>query len=542
MRVIRFLLCAASLLVVLVSIPGRALADPGPGGSLFLPLVSKPAIPAIPAPVLKWAYGGCYASWCETGWYSSPAAVDVNGDGTAEVIAAAYSAWALNGTTGALVWRAGNTSNRAWPGIAIADLERDGFNEIVVARSGPWVTAYRLDGSVKWERQPSGAGGEYRGLLVADLDNNASSREVVVTRAYGSATNTWVLNSSGTTLPGWPRQDAGSSTGYAWGVYNNNAAAGNLIGSAALELVVPSDVHYINAYARDGSALPASPSVYPGKTWGRVGVWESLTTELRGWGECDGVRPESYRANFADGPAVITDVNGDGVNEVIVTGNMYNCIDGYPSQYMALFLFNADRTRFVQDGFDWSQNPLDTGAPIAEDYNVIESVSPSPVAADLDGDGLKEILYASYDGRLHAFWLDKTEHEGWPFSVYHPAEGFYRFASEPAVADLNNDGKAEVIFASWTQKGSGAWGKLHILAWDGSPLFEVTLPAPRSGGVTWNGAMAAPTLANIDADPDLEVILNTSSAGTVVYDLPGSTGARVLWGTGRGNYGRTGSP
>ena len=49
------------------------------------------------APVLKWAYGGCYSSWCETGWYSSPAVADVNGDGKNEVIASAYSLWALNG-------------------------------------------------------------------------------------------------------------------------------------------------------------------------------------------------------------------------------------------------------------------------------------------------------------------------------------------------------------------------------------------------------------------------------------------------------------
>jgi len=52
--------------------------------------------------------------------------------------------------------------------------------------------------------------------------------------------------------------------------------------------------------------------------------------------------------------------------------------------------------------------------------------------------------------------------------------------------------------------------------------------------------MAAPTLANIDADADLEVVLNTAHSGFVAYDLPGTENARVLWGTGRGNYQRTG--
>jgi len=33
------------------------------------------AAPALQAPMLKWQRGGC-TSWCETGWYSSPAVAD----------------------------------------------------------------------------------------------------------------------------------------------------------------------------------------------------------------------------------------------------------------------------------------------------------------------------------------------------------------------------------------------------------------------------------------------------------------------------------
>jgi uncharacterized repeat protein (TIGR01451 family) len=227
-------------------------------------------------------------------------------------------------------------------------------------------------------------------------------------------------------------------------------------------------------------------------------------------------------------------MNGDGVNEVVVTGNMYDCIPGYPSQYMAAFIFNGDRSRYNQGGNDWRVGPVDTGAPIQEDYNVIESAEPNPVLADLDGDGNQEILYASYDGRLHAFWLDKS---GWTYSVY--TSGPYRFASEPAVGDLDNDGKAEVIFTSWVQKGSGLTGQLLILDYQGHLLQAVDLP-PGYGGADWNGAMAAPTLANIDSDPDLEVVIETAHSGLVAYDLPGTAQARILWGTGRGSYLRNG--
>jgi uncharacterized repeat protein (TIGR01451 family) len=97
-----------------------------------------------------------------------------------------------------------------------------------------------------------------------------------------------------------------------------------------------------------------------------------------------------------------------------------------------------------------------------------------------------------------------------------------------------------VVFASWVQKGSYQTGKLHVLTWDGQVLYEVSLP-PAFGSPDWNGALAAPTLANIDADADLEVVVNTAHSGVVAYDLPGTAGARILWGTGRGNYQRTGS-
>ena len=513
--------------------PGSPVSGQGGPGDIYLPLISRPPS----GPTLKWQRGGCYSSWCETGWYSSPAVINIDGDPQAEIIASAYSLIALDGETGALQWRSGGTSNRTWPGIVLADIDNDAQTDIVIAQSGPVVSAYSMNGTTKWTKTPSGSGGEYRGLLVTNLDGSGGM-EVVVTRASGSATNTWVLNSAGNSIGGkWPQMS--DDSGYAWGVYNANAAAGDLRPDVpGLELVVPSDVHYINAYDKSGNQLA---SAYSGKGWGKVGVWEDLAVEQRGWGECDGVRAESYRANFADGPAVIADVNGDGVREVVAVGNMYDCAAGYPpSRYYALYIFNADRSRFNAGGYNWTSIPIDTGAPLSEDYDVIQSAQPNPVVADLDGDGKQEILFSSYDGRVHAYWLDKIEHGSWPYSVYKPAEGFYRFASEPVVADLDCDGKAEVLFSSWVPNGSNRTGKLHMLGNNGQVLHEVDLPMAFNGN--WNGGMAAPTLANVDTDADLEIVINTAHSGVVVYDLPGTSGACSLqWPTGRANYGRTGS-
>ena len=110
---------------------------------------------------------------------------------------------------------------------------------------------------------------------------------------------------------------------------------------------------------------------------------------------------------------------------------------------------------------------------------------------------------------------------------------------QPLPAQNDDDGSAEVIFTSWAEKGSHATGKLHILSALGVPLHEVFLPDAH-GSPDWNGAMAAPTLDNIDGDADLELVINTAHSGFVSYDMPDTDGARVLWGTGRGGYRRAG--
>jgi hypothetical protein len=540
------------LLIIVLWLSSFAELDYSAGAgesTLFLPVIQHSAGPGgIAAPQLKWQRGGCYSSWCETGWYSSPAVADLDGDGHNEVIGSAYSIVALKGDSGDLIWRtasghdrsqpgASNTG-RTWPGIVIADVDNDQQVEIVTAHGGGYLSVYERDGyfSPGWPQQPTG-GLELRGLSVSDLDDDGTL-EIIATGAVYGKVNTWVYEHNGQLRPGWPQ--LGNDSGYAHGIFNDNAAVGDLDGDGFGELVVPSDVHYVCAYERDGTQIPGNP-MYAGKGWGKVGVWEDQAVEQRGWGTCDADdnRAERYRSNFAHGPAVIADVDNNGSMEVVATGNVYDCGYGnYPSRYTGVFVFNTDRSRYQNGAFDWRQAPIDTGAPISEDYNQIENAQPNPVIADLDGDGFMEILFPSYDGRLHAFWLDKTEHGSWPYSVNQPGDGVYRFASEPVVADLNSDSKAEVIFTSWVEKSSEKTGKLHILNYLGKSLHEIDLPPAHSGD--WNGALAAPTLTDIDGDADLEVVLNTAHSGLVAYDLPGTAGAKILWRTGRGSYWRDG--
>jgi hypothetical protein len=351
-----------------------------------------------------------------------------------------------------------------------------------------------------------------------------------------------VFSAGGTVRSGWPARRNGEA-GFGWGMYNENVAVADMNGDGFKEIFAPTDTHYITALDRNGNQLPVS-AIYgntnpPRTVWSQVGVHVDQAADLRGYANCG----TEHRPNFANSAPVVADVDGDGTKELVVVGDVYNCGVGDPDGdlYHLPFILKLDRTRWSGSGHDWTVIPTaEPGSgPLSQDFGVIENSVQDTVVADLDGDGEKEILYSSYDGRVHAYWLDKTQHGNWPSRVPSPggADNF-RFAGEPVVADLDNDGFAEVVFTSWPKKATNGTGHLHILDYLGNELHRVSLPTA-SG--TWNGGLAAPTLANIDGDPDLEVVVGTSRGGVVAYDLPNTSSAVVLWGTGRGNLRRTGT-
>lgn len=491
--------------------------------------------PQLSLPVLKWQRGGC-TSFCQTGWYSSPAVADLDRDGTMEVIWGASDVVAINGEDGTVQWR-GSSGNRVWPGIAIADLTGDGTLEVIVGRNSNQLTVYQANGSVLWTRNPF-SGGEVRSVAVADLENDGLMEIIVGRASSGSTLQMSVYEPDGTVRAGWPARHT-NENGFGAGMYNENITVGDLNADGFKEIFGPTDTHYITVLDRNGTQLPANAIYGAGKVWSQVGVHVDHSVDLIGFANC-GVE---HRPNFANCAPAIGDLDGNGTFEFITTGDVYNCDIGDNEQgdlYVIPFVLNLDRTRWMGSGFDWTviPSPAANATPLSEDFSIIENNVHNTVLADLDGDGQKEILYPSYDGRLHAYWLDKTQHGNWPFVV--PGSGF-RFASEPAVVDLDNDGHAEVIFTSWPQKGAANLGQLHILDYLANTLFTVTLPGSFPSG-SWNGGLGAPTIANIDADPDMEIVVGTSSSGLVAYDMAGTANARILWGTGRGGYLRTGVP
>ncbi len=245
--------------------------------------VSVPALAAVSPPVLKWQRGGCSAGGCQTGWYSSPAVADLDGDGQPEVIWGSYDLVVVQGSTGTLRARATN-GQRVWPGVAVADLTGDGSLEIVVGRGGNQVHAYRFVApgtlQVVWSTAAAfPAGGEVRTLAVEDLETDGQLEVVAGRASGGSFEQVNVFTASGTVRSGWPARRNGEA-GYGWGMYNENVAVADMNGDGFKEIFAPTDTHYITALDRNGNQLPVNP-IYTGRSvWSQVGVHVDQAADL----------------------------------------------------------------------------------------------------------------------------------------------------------------------------------------------------------------------------------------------------------------------
>ena len=63
------------------------------------------------------------------------------------------------------------------------------------------------------------------------------------------------------------------------------------------------------------------------------------------------------------------------------------------------------------------------------------------IAADLDGDGRRELLFGGDDGKLHAL----GERDGKPRLLWSVSLG--RRVGEPILVDLDGDGRPEILVA-----------------------------------------------------------------------------------------------
>ena len=112
------------------------------------------------------------------------------------------------------------------------------------------------------------------------------------------------------------------------------------------------------------------------------------------------------------------------------------------------------------------------------------------------------------------------------------------FASEVVAADLNRDGKPELVFGTYAlAPGSG---RLVVLSAAGKRLHDIRLPRQGKDG-NGIGVPAAPSIGDLDGDGTLEIVLSTFDHGLDVFHVPGSGTNLLPWPTGRGSLLRNGA-
>ena len=141
---------------------------------------------------------------------------------------------------------------------------------------------------------------------------------------------------------------------------------------------------------------------------------------------------------------------------------------------------------------------------------------PAPTVVDLVGDRRPEIVAPVPDGAVYA--VTPTGRKLWRYDYAHGAPK--TFASEVVAADLNDDGRPELVFGTYSLAAGS--GRLIVLSPDGKLLHELRLPhqAVDGNGV---GIPAAPSIGDLDGDGRLELVLTSFDHGLDVFTVPGST-------------------
>jgi hypothetical protein len=381
----------------------------------------------------------------------------------------------------------------------------------------------------------------------------------------------FVFEPDGSLRPGWPRYDTrigegtdlpGGVDGFChghsgFGSYGLNAGIGNLDDDPELEILITYDNHSFQVFNEDGTALSADPSYFtrranPGEcadepmSWGQFIRYVDPQVEEDHYHLHTGDWPGPGNAAWAQwtqSPPIVADVDGDGNNEAVaVTNAERDYGDGYVTVFDALFVLDgnhaAEGGRSARRLPGWEQLPT-SGEPLPNAEGNPSNIVPAVVAVDLADDARPEIISPAADGRLYAWSPDATELWSYDYTGGAPRAG----ASEPVVADLNQDGRPEVVFATYGPDPSGdpvEVSHLHIVSGSGAPLYDILLPDQNHDG-NGVGVLASPTVADVDGDGTLEILVLTLDHGIDVFNVPGSTTNCLLWPTGRANYRRDGA-
>lgn len=456
------------------------------------------------------------------GWLASPAVADLNGDGTNEIIILRAERVESYGPKGNLLWTYSFTG-RAWASPIVANLVGDSALEIAfAARDKVFVldkAGQVLPGfPVTWQN-------EMRALAAGDVDGDGKLDLVASVGHPAPITdvvNAW--HTDGTSVPGFPPNARGVSgcdaQCYLAGAYDQNVGLGDFDGDGKADVIAPQDNAYLSIHKGTGEAFNANSMFKPKKVIG-VRFMHDLALAVQGYANNEDT---DLQAHFTNTAPAIADINGDGAYEAVFTGSVQNASQADRFKGVGLWAIRSDASRIP--GWEAPFHAPGYLDGLWDSGNNIVGLTNQVTIADINATkpGL-EMIFAGFDGRIHAVAADRTEL--WQMQ-YTTSTGV--FTPGIVVADLSADGIPEIVFATYSSAENGS--ALFILDATGKKLFEEPLPN--------RGSMAVPTLADVDGDGTVDIVISLKDAVDKVelariYRVPGSKTNCLLWPTGRAN-------
>lgn len=510
----------------------------------------------------------------QTGWFASPVVFDLDKNGQNEIIAGYYSLFVYD-RNGVQLAHANGNGSRIYAPFVVADLEKDGVYEIICGQGrNVYVYEWRNNSLMLksgWPADTTTAGQspEVRGLAAADLDGDGNI-EIVATTTQTASTSSggaqvFVYSHDGTlhqpnglSYPAWPRYNNLSGVGgdadrngaghQGYGCYGLNVGIGNVDDDAKEEIVVTYDNHHIQAFKDNGVAIDAAPwftnraSGFSGQrlTWGQFIRWADPVVETNHYHLHTGNWPNPGNGDewlqWTASPPGFADLDGDGHLEVIGVPNIEKGEPYVTQAYGIMVLQGAfgDGSRSAMRLAGWETLPRGS-APISVAGWYPPAGVPSAAIANIQAGTPSEIIVSLNDGFMYAFAA--TGNQLWRYD-YRLGKAIM-YASEPMIADLNQDGTPEIIFTTFGDPNVRDSGHLMILGANGALLHDVPLPNPGQNG-NGNGAPAAPTVGDLDGDGELEILVQTFDHGLDVFTVPGSGKNCLLWANARGGLLRKG--